>query len=578
MRTIENPTIPELFERSSGIIHERAQALMDSDWPGIMRTVLLELMPAEELGKTMSERWGRPSKELYAMAGLIFLAEAFGWTHQEAVEKFIFDMRVQYALNIGHFNQYLCERTYENRLRDFRESALAQDVFDSVARRLVQAFDINIKKQRLDSTHVFSNMARFGRTKLMAETIRRFVRKLAKVFPDQYEALPSAVRERYTQSDAQLFGMGGSRKKGDELGRLRLQIAEDMYQLIALFENNQAIVALAGYAALVRIFHEQCVVDADTVALAAKPDSWCMQNPSDPDATYDGHKGPGYQAQIAETFGAENEVNFITAVIAETAADQDVDALVPIVEQLTSRGMTPDMLLADTLYGSDENVLAAQQRDVELVAPTPGRKPRAGDAQQAPTSVTEFSLDETTQEALCCPQGQRPQTTKYDPDSGEHTAVFDADKCRQCAKRHQCPTSIKKSKAALRYTDKDIRLEKRRAHEQSTAFRDIYRCRAGIEGTMSALKRRLGLGRLRVRGKTAVDTAIYLKATGYNMLQAVKMLKRRKNGGLASVQCRIIAIYLDGVDAMRRLWRLWHRKWREKQVAEACWKNYAIAA
>ena len=25
-----------------------------------------------------------------------------------------------------------------------------------------------------------------------------------------------------------------------------------------------------------------------------------MQNPSDPDATYDGHKGPGYQTQLAE--------------------------------------------------------------------------------------------------------------------------------------------------------------------------------------------------------------------------------------------------------------------------------------
>ena len=31
-------------------------------------------------------------------------------------------------------------------------------------------------------------------------------------------------------------------------------------------------------------------------------------NPSDPDATYDGHKGNGYQVQLAETCGEDNDV------------------------------------------------------------------------------------------------------------------------------------------------------------------------------------------------------------------------------------------------------------------------------
>ncbi len=41
-----------------------------------------------------------------------------------------------------------------------------------------------------------------------------------------------------------------------------------------------------------------------------------MQNPSDPVATYDGHKGPGYQTQIAETCHLENEVQLIYLKIA----------------------------------------------------------------------------------------------------------------------------------------------------------------------------------------------------------------------------------------------------------------------
>ena len=38
-----------------------------------------------------------------------------------------------------------------------------------------------------------------------------------------------------------------------------------------------------------------------------------IQNPSDPDATYDGHKGVGYQVQICENADSENEVQLITA-------------------------------------------------------------------------------------------------------------------------------------------------------------------------------------------------------------------------------------------------------------------------
>gem|GEM_PF-4212621 len=44
---------------------------------------------------------------------------------------------------------------------------------------------------------------------------------------------------------------------------------------------------------------------------------------------------------------------------------------------------------------------------------------------------------------------------------------------------------------------------------------------------MSALKRGLGLGRLSVRGKSAVATAIYLKAAAYNMKQAARALRKR---------------------------------------------------
>ena len=552
MRTIKKPNQPELFAAADGVLHVRFIAKIARDWPGIMRRTLLALMPAEELGKDLCESHGRPSKELYSMTGLIFLAEAFGWTHEEAVNRYACDMRVQYALNLGHFNQYLCERTYEARLQDFRESALAQGVFDAVTRRLVQELNLEIKKQRLDSTHVFSDMAHFGRTKLMSETVRRFLHALQKTFGDHYMSVDAAMRERYAQSDAQLFGMGRTRKTGEELTALRQQIAEDMHGLLSHFEWDPAVVAMSGYQALRRVFNEQCVVENEAISVVSKADTRCMQNPSDPDATYDGHKGTGYQAQIVETFGGSNSVNLITAVIAQTAADQDADSVVDVLEQLEQRSLKPELLVADGAYGSDENVLAAQSHDVTLVAPVKGakKKIRSDDESRPAMHALDFEMDETTKEVRSCPMGETPLATGTD--GKRHSAIFDKRRCNCCTRQQQCPVACSKTRDRLDYSDKDLRLEARRRDEQSPNFKDIYRCRAGIEGTMSALKRGLGLGRLPVRGRSAVSTAIYLKAAAYNMKQAVKALKMRSK----SVENALASAFFVFAEAWEasRLW------------------------
>jgi hypothetical protein len=435
---------------------------------------------------------------------------------------------VQFALNLPHFNVYLCERTYATRLKDFRESELAKEVFADVTARLITELDIEVSKQRLDSTHVFSDMARFGRSKLMAETVRRFLSKLEILFPEHYAPLDECLRERYAKSDAQFFGMGRTRIKGDALALLRVQIAKDMHQLIVLFENHMAISALDSYIALARVFSEQCELTNGEVVVIPKSSPHCMQNPSDPDAKYDGHKGPGYQAQIAETYSEKNDVQLITAALPETAAEQDVDAVVPMLHQLADANTSPDSLLTDTSYGSDENVMAAKELGTDLIAPVPGRKPGDDGGDETPLHAVDFTRDDETQEVIQCPMGQEPIAASSDPVNSTHTAAFDPCACKECPRRQQCPAKQKKNESTIQYSDKDVRIEERRRYEKTAAFKDVYRYRAGVEGTMSALKRRLGFGRLSVRGKSAVFNAIYLKAAAYNMLQAARALRIRK--------------------------------------------------
>ena len=68
----------------------------------------------------------------------------------------------------------------------------------------------------------------------------------------------------------------------------------------------------------------------------------------------------------------------------------------------------------------------------------------------------------------------------------------------------------------------------RRREQATEVFRERYRRRSGIEGTNSGLKRRLGLGRLRVRGRPRVFQAIYLKVAGWNILRAAACATMRE--------------------------------------------------
>ena len=57
-----------------------------------------------------------------------------------------------------------------------------------------------------------------------------------------------------------------------------------------------------------------------------------------------------------------------------------------------------------------------------------------------------------------------------------------------------------------------VNIGRRRRAESDGQWRRRYGLRAGIEGTNSELKRRHGLGRLRVRGGERVRLSVYLKA------------------------------------------------------------------
>jgi len=222
-----------------------------------------------------------------------------------------------------------------------------------------------------------------------------------------------------------------------------------------LFREEQAVSEMTSYRLLCRCLAEQCVVEdagGEGEKVRVKPNaevaSDSLQNPSDPDATYSGHKGQGYQAQIMETYSttstAENDMaagnadesdapglRLITHLAVEQAHQSDAHALIPAIESAKDRGLAPAEVLADSLYGSEKNIEAAKAMGTEVVAPVPG-----GEGKGKSSSLSEFAL---TEEGGIenCPMGHAPIEDKS---CGNHReVVFAVEHCFDCPRKKDCP-------------------------------------------------------------------------------------------------------------------------------------------
>lgn len=238
-------------------------------------------------------------------------------------------------------------------------------------------------------------------------------------------------------------------------------------------------------------------------------------------AGYDGHKGQGYQVQIAETYSTDEKepsLSLITHVAVESADKHDSAALIPAIEGAQNLGLAPEKSLADTAYGSDDNHQQAAERGVELIAPVPGKEP------QGELSLADFSFSDKGK-VITCPEGQIP--FKQRANKKTSTALFDLTTCAACPKRGLCPVLEGKKGCRLRFDDKQLRNARRRVFQTTPEFKDVYRFRSGVEATMSEYDRKTGAKHLRVRGLKNVSFCAVLKASGLNLLRATAFINRK---------------------------------------------------
>ena len=497
-------------------------ALLESSWAHLFREEILHCLPAEKLFDLYDEFKGRQTKELYAMLGLVLIQQMEDLTDEETVQQFAFNILWQYALNVtdaSDFSSYVSPRTLWTMRDHVGRLGLDKDLFEHVSDALSKLFDQDPSKQRIDSVHIFSNMAHLGRIRLFVKTIRVFLVNLKRHHPERYHSL-GELTSRYDKKKAGEFAV-----KPSESSRTLQQLGDDCFTLINEFKDQDGVTGMTSYQLLVRLLNEQCVVETTdtttqvTIKSNKEVPSDSLQNPSDPDASYCGHKGQGYQVQVMETYSPDKtQPDLITHVRVEAAHKSDANALLPAVEDTSERNLAPTELLADSLYGGDDNIETAKEMGVEIVAPAMG--PR----EQSIVTLTHFQFSETN-EVIVCPAGHPPQKIKVRKKGGL-AAIFDKGVCDNCKLQSSCPVKRQKKRCTLSYDAKSLRLAKRRKHEQTAEFKEQYCYRAGVEATMSDLDRVTGIKHLRVRSMIPVRLAATLKATGLNIRRATTFMIR----------------------------------------------------
>jgi hypothetical protein len=514
----------------------RLRNRLESSWAHLFKNEVLPILFRNEdryamlYGKT-----GRPNFSVARVLGLCLLQEFNDLSDQQALDTFSFDIRWRYALDVSDEEDYLSRRS----LVEFRRRLAAKDpemnlvrnVFDNIRDRAIKKLGLSTREQRVDSTHVISNIRTRGRLALFSNTITFFLKSLNE---DQFSRVPKAIQQWHTTESEGWFGLGPAEQK------VKLQdLAEYLYELIVIFGKDNEIKSSEPYQLLDRLFREQCELknvspsneESSKIQIRKRPKGETLQSPYDPDASY-GHKGSGYSVHITETCNNSKKTEMITDYEVHGAARSDIGKALSVVERLDAAGLKPETLFADGGYPSVPSALTITEQQIEFIAPV--------NRSRLPDEIMGRDRFQFNSEGFVtkCPMGHSPIDHRILSSNNKTRrslhAIFDGDICRSCKMLHQCPVRAPNHRSRgckPRDTVGDFRLEitpeirlrdQMYSNQQTTEWKDRYKIRSGIEATNSELKRSHGMGKLRVRRAPKVCFAVACKVIVCNIKRWAK--------------------------------------------------------
>src|SRR5208283_5732420 len=194
---------------------------LECSWARLFRLEVLPiLLKNEDQYAMLYGKTGRPNFSVARLLGLCLLQELNDFSDQQGLDEFSFDIRWRYALDVGEEEDYLSRRS----LVEFRRRLAAKDpemklvrgIFDNIRDSAISKLGLSSSSQRLDSTHIISNIRTRGRVALFSDTLAHFLKSLSE---DQLSRVPKAIKEWHASEPEGWFGLGPAEQKVKLRGR-----------------------------------------------------------------------------------------------------------------------------------------------------------------------------------------------------------------------------------------------------------------------------------------------------------------------------------------------------------------------
>ena len=387
-------------------------------------------------------------------------------------------------------------------------------------------------QQRTDSTHVLAAVRELNRLENVGETLRHALNSLTVVAPDwlRGQVTPDWF-ERYSKRVEQ-YRLPKSKQKQEELAEI---IGQDGYFLLDAIDTSESMSwlrAIPAVETLRQVWVQQFWLDHEQVRQREVKDmppvgAW-IRSPYDTQARYCTKRTTswvGYRVHLTETCD-EQAPRIITQVTTRAATVQDDDALEDIQADLHAKNLLPGQHLVDEGYVDGDNLVKSWQKyQVDLVGPAPKDTTWQAQHEQG-LDNTQFIIDWDNRQVIC-PAGQVNKTW-YDTTDRHGEPVsrirFDPRVCQSCLLRQHCTHGTEARGLTLRPKERHEALQIARQREHTDDFKEIYRKRAGVEGTISESVRDQGLRRARYIGLDKTQLQSLATAAAINLTRALAWL------------------------------------------------------
>jgi transposase len=477
---------------------------------------------------------GRPAESPGRLNLVIVMQYAEGLTDEQAAEAVRARIDWKYALGLEMTDpgfHYSILSDHRQRLID---GGMEQQLLDDMLRRFQECKLLKARgRQRTDSTYVLAAIRELNRLELIGETLRHALNSLAVVAPDWVRA----------QVGADWFDLYGPRfeqyrlpKGKQERQVLAERIGDDGYHLLSAIDDAKELAWLRGIPAvetLRQVWAQQFRLDQGKARLRKAgdlpPAAEMINSPYDVEARYSRKRQTswtGYTVHLTETC-EQDDPSLITNVETTPATTPDSEVTDTVHEHLSEKGLLPSEHIVDAGYvDAGALVTSRSEYGVDLVGPVQRNTSWQAKAKQG-FDLACFAVD-WDMEIVTCPQGKTSRLWRRRQDEYGNDLIevwFDPCDCRACSSRPQCTRSNKARTLKLRSKEQHIALQEARQYQKTDEFRERYKKRAGVEGTISQGTRCFDLRRARYVGLTKTHLQHVVTAAAINLTRAVAWLE-----------------------------------------------------